>query len=161
MKNRTIRLLAVSVALVVVTAGPAMAAPALDEMTTALDGYRGALRMDELRDINAPYDRAAEHPHAVERWRPIVELEFPEEWVDWALRIISCESKGDPTAKNRRSSAAGLFQFLKRTWDWVAEETGSPTYREGGPYDAYWNIRNAAWLLDQGGPKHWQCKARR
>ena len=31
-------------------------------------------------------------------------------------QIISVESNGDPNAKNKRSSAMGLGQFLDETW---------------------------------------------
>jgi hypothetical protein len=31
-------------------------------------------------------------------------------------RIIGVESDGDPNAKNKRSSATGLAQFLSETW---------------------------------------------
>jgi soluble lytic murein transglycosylase-like protein len=31
-------------------------------------------------------------------------------------KIISAESNGDPNAKNKRSSAMGLGQFLDQTW---------------------------------------------
>ncbi len=104
---------------------------------------------------------SAEFTGSVERWRSLVALHFPAEWTDWALRIIACESGGDPAAKNRRSSATGLFQFLRSTWNWVSEETGAPRYRDGGPLLPWWNVRNAAWLLDNGGPAHWECRARR
>ncbi len=140
----------------------AAASPALPEMEDALAEYRSARALSELRAINRPQAEATSAlPHRVERWRPFVELEFPEEWVEWALRIIACESRGDPTARSGRSSATGLFQFLRSTWNWVSESTGAPSYASGGPYNAVWNIRNAAWLLANGGTSHWQCTAAR
>lgn len=33
-----------------------------------------------------------------------------------AVRIARCESKLNPHAQNRRSSAYGIFQFLNSTW---------------------------------------------
>ena len=51
-----------------------------------------------------------------ERWRPLVESHFPDEQVDRALCIIKHESSGEPTAKNPRSSARGLFQILGSLW---------------------------------------------
>lgn len=33
------------------------------------------------------------------------------------LRIIQCESRGNPLAENRRSSASGLYQYLDSTWN--------------------------------------------
>jgi len=96
----------------------------------------------------------------VERWRTLVETYFPEDWVEWGLRIMQCESKGDPNAKNPESTAAGLFQFLKGTWNWVAvEQLGFSTYESGAVYDPELNVRAAAWLLANGGTSHWTCKA--
>jgi len=49
------------------------------------------------------------------------DLNRPELAGDAALntvveRIIHAESDGDPTTKNKRSSATGAGQFLDRTW---------------------------------------------
>lgn len=89
----------------------------------------------------------------------LVQYHFPDEWVPWALAIMECESRGDPDAKNPRSTAAGLFQFLRSTWDWVNDYTGFPDYDTGAPYDPEMNVIQAAWLLENGGPSHWKCKA--
>ena len=37
--------------------------------------------------------------------------------VDRAIRIMQCESKGEPDARNGRSGASGLFQHMPRYWD--------------------------------------------
>jgi hypothetical protein len=155
-------LLSLFVCLVVWTAGMPSAAADHAGVAELTDDRAGRAALSELRVVNRPHSaRTGEFPHDVERWRPFVEIEFSADWADWALRIIACESRGDPDAKNRRSSAAGLFQFLRDTWDWVSESTGAPSYADGGPYHSLWNIRNAAWLLEHGGRSHWQCKARR
>ena len=52
----------------------------------------------------------------VERWRGIVAIFFKPSDIDQALRIIQCESQGDPLAKNPNSSATGLWQHLARYW---------------------------------------------
>lgn len=52
----------------------------------------------------------------VERWRPLVESQFPATEVDTAMCIIRHESNGDPEADNPRSSARGLFQILGSLW---------------------------------------------
>lgn len=136
---------------------------ALPEMSGALGSYRLARHLIDIHDVNGPYRNVGdgELPPSVERWRPLVTVHFPRDWADWGLRIIACESRGNPDAENRRSSAAGLFQFVRATWNRVAAETGAPSYAEGGPLEPYWNVRNAAWLLEHGGPSHWQCTARR
>jgi hypothetical protein len=94
---------------------------------------------------------------AVERWRPLVKAYFPENRVSWAMRIMRCESGGNPYAKNKYSSAAGLFQFLRKTWNDAADALGLPDYDSGGVYNPLLNIRAAAWLLAEHGPDRWSC----
>lgn len=52
----------------------------------------------------------------VEQWRGLVAKYFPASEVENALVVIECESRGDPLARNRRSSASGLLQFIDGTW---------------------------------------------
>lgn len=93
----------------------------------------------------------------VERWRSLVDNYFVD--VDSALKVMSCESGGNPDAKNASSTAAGLFQFLRGTWDWVAPKIGLGSYDSGAVFDPVANVRAAAWL-SKGGTwwAHWQCK---
>jgi hypothetical protein len=60
---------------------------------------------------------ASAHSSRVEQWRYIVEqYDWP---VESALRVIECESGGDPHVWNRAgSSANGLWQLLG--WEWKA-----------------------------------------
>jgi hypothetical protein len=112
-----------------------------------------------LRIINGPYDDAnTEFTWAVERWRPIVDMYFPEDRVDWGLRIMECESHGDPEAKNPTSTASGLFQHLGSMWN---DRTAAAGWEGADIFDPFANIAMAAWLLDNGGPSHWVCKARK
>ena len=54
---------------------------------------------------------------AVQRWRPLVS-QYPWD-VELALKVIACESGGDPSVWNRQGSGAhGLFQLLG--WEWLA-----------------------------------------
>lgn len=42
-----------------------------------------------------------------------------------ALRIAKCESSLNPEARNSKSTATGIYQFLQGTWKWIgAEEAG-------------------------------------
>lgn len=55
----------------------------------------------------------------VEQWRTMVEWFWDEPHTSRMLRIMDCESGGDPSAKNPRSSATGLFQimgFWQKVW---------------------------------------------
>lgn len=58
----------------------------------------------------------AESDDPVERWRRLVETEFPTSEVDTAMCVIRHESAGNPDADNPRSSARGLFQILGSLW---------------------------------------------
>lgn len=97
----------------------------------------------------------------VERWRPLVERYFAPERIDEALSIIDCESNGDPDARNPRSSASGLFQFLDRTWLHSSEQAG---FQGESPFSPEANIAAAAWLVDHSlgagdSPwAHWTCR---
>ena len=167
MRQKQKRWVALVAAAVLTTTAPAGAVE-LDEFSEARDAYRLVqqeaaqldleLRLAELRLANGPYANATqEFAWAVERWRPVVAMYFPDDRVDWALRIIECESHGDPEAKNPRSSASGLFQHLGSLWD---ERTAAAGWDDADIFDPFANIAMAAWLLETGGPGHWVCKAR-
>ena len=80
---------------------------------------------------------------AVERWRGLVTSYFPGEWVEPALRIMQCESLGDPEAYNPYSGASGLFQFLPGTWAVISPKAG---FAGASAFEAEANIATAAWL---------------
>jgi len=97
----------------------------------------------------------------VERWRPLVERYFAEERVAEALSIIACESNGDPSITNPRSSAAGLFQFISGTWEHASEQAG---FGGASALDPEANVAAAAWLVDDSLSSgrsawvHWTCR---
>ncbi len=101
------------------------------------------------------------HPPSVERWRPLVKQFFPGNRVEEALRIIDCESNGDPNAYNPYSGASGLFQFLPSTWASTAPKAGYGGY---SVFDPEANIASAAWLanryeeLGQYYWRAWSCR---
>lgn len=92
---------------------------------------------------------------SVEEWRPLVVRFFAPEKVDTAMCLIWYESRGDPNADNSTSSAAGLFQFLRRTWDSVPLSVTGGTYSSGAVYDPVANVRAAAWLQNEWGWTQW------
>ncbi len=95
-------------------------------------------------------------PPAVEQWRGLVSQYFPASRVDEALRIIQCESLGDPNAYNPYSGASGLFQFIPSTWATTAPKAGFPN---ASPFDPVANIASAAWLANRYqelGQYYWQ-----
>ena len=96
-------------------------------------------------------------PPAVEQWRGLVQQYFPSNRVEEALRIIQCESLGDPNAYNPYSGASGLFQFIPSTWATAAPKAGFP---DSSPFEPVANIATAAWLANRYqelGQNYWQA----
>lgn len=92
----------------------------------------------------------------VEQWRGLVAAYFPASEVDRALCVMAGESGGNPFAKNPSSTAAGLFQFLKSTWDdMVPGSISQGSYSSGAVYDPVYNIAAAAWLQGAIGWSQW------
>lgn len=94
----------------------------------------------------------------VEGWRPLVEHFFAPADVDRALRIMACESKGDPNARNPYSGASGLFQHMPRYW---SQRSSSAGYGGQSIFDPVANVAVAAWLVYDypgGGWGHWVCR---
>ena len=91
-------------------------------------------------------------------WEPLVREYFPPAAVASALAIIECESGGNPHAKNPRSSAAGLFQFLESTWDEVAPPLGAGSYDSGAVFLPAWNVAaGAAYSAGGSDWSRWEC----
>lgn len=69
--------------------------------------------------------------------------------VSTAQRIAQCESTNRWNATSSRSSAKGVYQFTKGTWEYIKAE--------GSPYDFEENIKQ--FMIHY--PKHpgwWECK---
>ena len=100
---------------------------------------------------------------AVEQWRQAVESAIsayggPSSDTDRFLRVMQCESMGQPDATNASSGAAGLMQHLPQYWDQRASSAGYSGY---SPYDPIANINVSSWLIYQaagGGWRHWVCQ---
>ena len=100
---------------------------------------------------------------AVEQWRNTVTTAIlnyggPASDADRFLRIMQCESRGQPDATNTSSGAAGLMQHMPQYWDQRAISAGYPG---SSPYDPTANINLSAWLIYQasgGGWQHWVCQ---
>ena len=90
--------------------------------------------------------------------------------VSRALRVVRCESGFFSRAKNKTSSAAGLWQFLRSTFNRTVQRMGPETLGimdapSGGKdfYSEYvWNAeinaRMGAWLAANDGFGHWVCR---
>ena len=68
-------------------------------------------------------------------------------------RIAFCESRFDPSAKNRTSSAAGLFQFIDSTW--AGNRYGSAGFSVYSPLAA---SLGAAYHMSRYGDRAWECR---
>lgn len=86
----------------------------------------------------------------VEQWRTLVAAYFPPEEVDRALRIMACESGGNPNAYNP-SGASGLMQVLA---SWADNFGLVPSQL----FDPATNLQVARYLWDDGGWGHWVCR---
>lgn len=87
----------------------------------------------------------------VEQWRSLVASYFPADQVDTALRVMACESGGNPNAQNPSSGAAGLMQVMP---DWA------PVF--GVSYEALFdpatNLSIAyALYASEGWASQWSC----
>jgi len=145
--------------------------------TASMDESIGGGLLAELDDMQqlhpyywqTPEDRRYAHTHAgarssartgaggaqVERWRPLVVIYFDATDVTTAMCLIAAESGGNPNAKNPRSSAAGLFQFLRSTWNSVPVSVSGGSYESGRVYEPEPNIAAAAWLERRSGWTQW------
>jgi len=75
---------------------------------------------------------------------------YPDDICAKAEVIIQAESNWNPKAKNPTSTASGLFQFIKGTWEY---------HCKGHVFDPEDNIACGLRLLDQGGDRHWDASA--
>lgn len=100
---------------------------------------------------------------SVEQWRQTVSEAIaayggPQSDVPRFLKIMRCESNGDPTAYNASSGASGLMQHLENYWPWRAKMAG---FEGVSPFDPIANIYTSAWLIYEhraGGWQHWVCQ---
>ena len=115
-----------------------------------------------IDDAAAAADALGYDPSAgVEQWRWLVAKHFPERLVDEALRVMACESRGDPFIVNPFSGAAGLFQQMPAYWPTRSANAG---WAGASIFHPEANIAASAWLVDaseRAGKDswvHWSCK---
>jgi hypothetical protein len=70
------------------------------------------------------------------------------------LRIARCESGYLVLAVNRRSGAAGVYQYLPATWRWMSAQAG---FGGASVFDAVANVWTAAWAFSHGYWAHWRA----
>lgn len=95
------------------------------------------------------------------RWQPLVNKYFPQEYRIQALKIIQCESEGNPNARNPKKTqqyghAKGLFQHLENLWLSRSALAGFPGADIFNPEA---NVGTAYWLFAQTNTwQHWACR---
>lgn len=136
---------------------------------TSLDGELTERKLLSEEVIVAPTSRVVvkgtytTYSGSVEYWRPYVEQAASKYGADVTqlMRVMYCESKGDASNYNGRSSgltpdqalaanrAIGLFQYLPSTW-----------YGNGGGdiWDGHQQIDMAAKMFANGQAWQWECK---
>lgn len=67
-------------------------------------------------------------------------------------RIAKCESGYRSNAKNRTSTASGVFQFIRGTWNGTIEGRAGLS-----PFNAEANVRAAARKISEGGLRAWNA----
>jgi hypothetical protein len=85
--------------------------------------------------------------HEPEEWRPLLRRYFGDvgETAN-ALRIVACESNGEPFAANPEGNKPrGLFQFIRSTWQTASAGAGWGQENEFHPQAS---IAAARWLFD-------------
>ena len=87
-----------------------------------------------------------EYSAGVEQWRTLVAAYFPADQVEKALRVMGCESGGNPNAHNP-SGASGLFQLMPIWWAGKFD-----------PYNPEANVAAAAALWASSGWAPWVCQ---
>lgn len=73
-----------------------------------------------------------------------------------ANRIIWCESRWNPNAKNPTTSAHGLFQITDGTWEYAVKKMGERVELMYSNNDAYNQLEVGIWLLANEGTHHWK-----
>ena len=98
--------------------------------------------------------RVLTYSAGVEQWRPLVAQYFRADDVNIALRIMRCESGGNPDALGKDKDS-GLFQHLQRYW---VERSSAAGWAGASIWDPEANVAVAAWLRDSPGRwGHWTC----
>jgi SLT domain-containing protein len=64
--------------------------------------------------------------------KALTDLGFPQEWLKPTLELVARESSFNPDAKNAKSTASGLFQFLdgtRKDYGWSGVDWSDPTHQ--------------------------------
>lgn len=65
--------------------------------------------------------------------------------VERAISIADCESDFNPLAKNKNSSATGIYQFTSPTWKWIKAEGERTDYKANIKEFMRWYPKYPGW----------------
>ena len=139
---------------------PALARQVVPKLRSALPPPQGAFNLASPPSCVGPLCDPCPDGEGEERVRCWVEAALqvwdgPVEETELAVRVAWRESRFDPAAKNPKSSATGLFQFINSTWRWVADELELEDRTDG-----WQNTLAAVWLAGRDRWRtHWQVCA--
>lgn len=114
--------------------------------------YKNQLK--KYRERNRTYWKWISSPggSGVNRWIPMLNYcGMPGNQMWHALKVMERESHGDPNAKNKKSTAKGLFQFLA-DW-WRNKKTGKIKWNPFNPHQNVLHFVRA--IMVPGGWSHW------
>ena len=115
-----------------------------------------------IAQVDEPYEVWG---NRVDRWAPIVEEALEQygipEQLDTFMRVMHCESRGDPYAHNTavydnpKDQASGLMQHMPRWWDHRVEQNNLTGHAD--IFNPFYNVWISAWLVDKYSWEHWEC----
>ena len=82
--------------------------------------------------------------------RELIERHWPAEHVEAAMRVMLCESNGNPDAIGDNGQSLGLFQIQPRWW--------SDRKPAGSPFHPAVNIEWAHRIWAEYGWRYWTCQ---
>jgi Transglycosylase-like domain len=131
-------------------------APATTSPTTTMTGTTATTASTTTMTAPRP-----ERPRASRSWpRPRTPVPGPSPtpgparpWEEVREHIAACESSGNPTARNPRSSASGLYQAIHGTWH------GYGGYPSAADAPVEVQERHAAELYARRGLQPWRASA--
>lgn len=148
--------------------GPSLAPVALRGPTPALTAWTPASECSRI----TPSDLKPGHYTATMRWcaytaNALHEGDVRGRWT-WnpgdltrLMALFSCESGGNPRAKNPASSASGLGQFLNGTWNrWAPRAASFFDFDNPNRFMAYDSILTTVYLAKVDSFGHWRCWSR-
>lgn len=102
---------------------------------------------NHLKTLNSPIDTAKMAITVEAEIRQIAQNEGFE-WPDYLVRLATCESKLDPSARGDSGYSRGLFQIHKLYWPSVSDEEAD---------SILWSTKWTMDLINAGYQHYWSC----